>query len=129
VTGKGRRTRTVAFSQRTTVVLDRYLRCRGRDRRFRNLPWVWVGRRGRLSDVGIRRALERRAKTAGISGFHPHLTRHAHAHRWLSAGGTETSLMSHNGWRSRQMLQRYASSTASQRAIEEARRLGLGEDL
>jgi site-specific recombinase XerD len=129
VRGKGNRIRTVAFSQRATVALDRYLRARNRQRKFRNVDALWVGRRGRLSEPGIRCAVERRADLAGIGHIHPHQFRHTAAHRFLAAAGSETDLMSLSGWRSRTMLQRYAASTASQRAVEAYRRLGLGEDL
>ena len=64
---------------------------------------------------------------AGLKGFHPHVLRHTAASRWLSAGGTEGGLMAIAGWSSRDMLDRYARATASERAAAEARTLGLGE--
>ena len=68
-----------------------------------------------------------RAKLAGIPDFHPHVLRHTAAQRWLSAGGSEGGLMAVTGWNRREMLDRYARATASERAAEEARRLNLGD--
>lgn len=55
------------------------------------------------------------------------LLRHLAAHRYLSAGGQETNLMRLMGWSSRSMVSRYAASAADDRAREEHRRLGLGD--
>jgi integrase/recombinase XerD len=68
-----------------------------------------------------------RAERAGISGFHLHLLRHTAASRWLAAGGSEGGLMAVAGWSSRDMLDRYVRSTASERAAAEARGLSLGD--
>ena len=59
----------------------------------------------------------------------PHAWRHAFAHRWLSAGGTEGGLMSEAGWRSSQMVRRYARSAAAQRGRAEHARLNIAGDL
>lgn len=38
---------------------------------------------------GLRNTLHRRAKGAGIEGFHSHRLRHPASHRWLAKGGSE----------------------------------------
>jgi integrase/recombinase XerD len=53
--------------------------------------------------------------------------RHTAAARWLYAGGSEQGLMSMAGWTDRSMLDRYTRATASERAMDEARGLALGD--
>jgi site-specific recombinase XerD len=125
--GKGGRGRTVPFSPQTARAVDRYVRMR-RSHRLADTPALWLGERGQgLAYYGLRRALGLRADRAGIAGFHPHLMRHTAASRWLAAGGSEGGLMALAGWQSREMLDRYTRSTASDRAAAEARGLNLGE--
>ena len=61
-----------------------------------------------MTDSGVRQMLERRCKDAGVDPIHPHQFRHTMAHRWFAAGGQETDLMRLAGWRSREMVGRYA---------------------
>jgi integrase len=68
-----------------------------------------------------------RAGRAGVKHFHLHMLRHTFVTRWLNAGGSEQSLMSLAGWSNRAMLDHYTKASASERAVEEAQRLGLGE--
>ena len=125
--GKGGKGRPVPFGPQTGRALDRYLRVR-RTHRLAELPAFWLGGGGqRFGYHGLNVALRRRAQLAGIAGFHPHVLRHTAAQRWLSAEGSEGGLMAIAGWSRRDMLDRYTRATASERAAEEARRLGLGE--
>jgi site-specific recombinase XerD len=127
--GKGGKGRYVAITATAAAAIDRYLRVR-RHHRYAASGALWLTTTGgieRMSYAGLRRALQGRAAAAGVTGFHIHKLRHTFASRWLSAGGSEGGLMAAAGWTSRQMVDRYSRATASERAMAEARRLGLGE--
>ena len=53
----------------------------------------------------------------------------AWAHANLAQGMQEGEVMMLAGWRSREMLRRYAASTATERALDAARRSGLADRL
>lgn len=128
VTGKGRRPRGVPIGNKTVAALDRYLRLRPK-RKTADRPELWLGKGGPMTDSGVRQVLRRRCDQAGIERMHPHQLRHFYADQWLRAGGTEGGLMRTTGWKSRSMVDRYASSVAAARAREEHKRLSPGDRL
>jgi site-specific recombinase XerD len=128
VMGKGRRERIAHIGPKAVKALDRYLRLRGRHSNA-SQPWLWLGEKGRMTDSGIAQALRRRGTAAGVPQLHAHLFRHLYAHEALSSGMQEGEVMALAGWRSREMLSRYAKSAERDRAIASARRLAIGDRL
>jgi site-specific recombinase XerD len=131
VMGKGRRPRAIPYGHKTGQALTRYLRTRMKHPLAELYPdALWLAQKGPLTDSGLAQMLERRCAQARIARIKPHQLRHTAADTWLAeSGGDETSAMRLFGWRSRQMLSRYAASNADSRAQAAARRLGLGNKL
>jgi integrase/recombinase XerD len=123
-TGTGR---LVGFSPTAAKSLDRYLRAR-RAHRLAATGKLFLGQRGQdLKYAGLAKQFRERAERAGVEGFHMHRLRHTAAIRWLGRGGSERGLMSLAGWKDGAMLRRYAAAAAGEQAVEESRRLDLGE--
>ncbi|HEX7066593.1 MAG TPA: tyrosine-type recombinase/integrase [Candidatus Limnocylindria bacterium] len=121
-TSKGKRDRVVPLSREAVAALDKYLRVR-HSHFHAALPWLWLGKRGRLSDSGILQVVERRGRQAGVVGLHPHRFRHTFAHRGQREGMSATSLMAIGGWKDAAMLARYGRSAAAELAVAEYRRV------
>lgn len=130
VLGKGRRTRTVAFGRKAAWALDRYITERSRHRQA-YLEALWLGEKGKgpMTGSGVFQMIRRRGEAIGVKGLHPHVMRHTWAHLMKSANMSDDEIMKNAGWRSPQMLARYAASTASERARDSARRLAPGDRL
>ncbi len=128
ILGKGGKDNYIALTNRTLSAVDDYLRVR-RKHDHAELPWLWLGKRGRLTDSGIAQLVRDRGLRTGIANLHPHDFRHAATHHELAAGMNEADVMSKRGWDSPAMLRRYASTTANERAIASSRRLAIGDKL
>lgn len=123
VMGKGRRPRAVPYDREAARDLDRYIDRARKDHPHAREPWLWLGKKGRLTETGVAQLLRRRGREAGLDGLHPHLFRHTFAHQQLAAGMQETDLMRIAGWKSRQMVARYGASAGHERAIAAYRAL------
>ncbi len=113
VLGKGRKGRALPLGPKAIKALDRYLRSRA-PHKDADLPWVWLGPKGRLTNSGIAQMVKRRSTQSRDSpAYPPTPVRHTFSHFWLANGGTEHNLAKINGWTSLQMVGRYAASADS----------------
>ena len=121
VLGKGGKYRNCPIGSKTEAILDRYLRSRGEHFQSTS-PWLWLGRRGRMTASGVYQMFKDRAVAAGFPDMRPHECRATFAATWLREGGTEQGLMRIAGWNSRAMIQRYTTLAADELAAEEYKR-------
>lgn len=125
--GKGDKMRRVPFGAKTGQALERYLRLRRRHP-LAGRPEMWVGNRGLpLTASGVTQLLERRCAQAGIERIHPHALRHTAASYAAGEGMGDSDMMRTFGWSAREMLNRYGSAAADERARRAQRRLSPGD--
>ncbi len=126
---KGGSPRAVACGNTTAAAIDRYIRMRGR-LAASGRPELWLTREGHpLTASSVNNMFEHRSAKAHVTPIHPHALRHYSVHRFLGAGGTESSAQRLYGWRSADMLMRYAAARGVERALGEHRRLGIVDRL
>jgi len=117
VMGKGHRPRIVHLRPRALRSVDRYMRKRALHPHA-GKPALWLGQQGGLHPNTIAQIVRRRGIQAGLGNdLHPHLLRHAFAHWFLQAGGREGDLQALGGWRSVDVMRRYAAAARADRAI------------
>ena len=130
--GKGGKARAVPIGDKTAQALTRYLRAR-RVHRLASLPNLWLGKGGAVTPSGIAQVIRDRGMSVippiDRVKLHPHALRHAWAHYFRMADGSETDLMTLAGWSSPAMLRRYGASAAVARAFATHRRIGVGDRL
>src|SRR5260370_22244987 len=124
VMGKGRRARIVPFGHQTARALDRYERVR-KSHKWASLPGYWLGEHSRaMTGDGRDQMIRRRGRGAGIADLHARMFRHTFAH-FSKDVLNDDEVMRLAGWKARQMLGRYAASTAEERAREAGKRSAL----
>lgn len=128
IMGKGSRAGTAYFGAKAARDLDRYLRLRARHP-YSGLPNLWLTRYGALTNSGLAWIIRQRAEQIGISGAHPHLTRHSWAHAMKAAGASDEDTMTLGRWKDARVMRRYGESAAQARARQTHRRLSPGDRL
>lgn len=127
--GKGGKSRTVACGPQTMTAIDRYMRAR-RTHRWAGTVHLFLGDDNKTfsSYHALYVAIKQRAAVAGLPEWvTPHTLRRTWATRWLDAEGSESGLMAAAGWTRGEMVRRYTRHTGQRRAMDEARRLHLGD--
>jgi integrase/recombinase XerD len=115
--GKGDRARLVRIDPQTAQALDRYRRVRARHR-LAGLSAFWVGLNGPITRKGVPAILDKRTALAGIQHVNAHMLRHSWADRAKRAGMTDSDLQTLGGWENLEVMRRYGSARAADRALD-----------
>lgn len=116
------------IGRKAAAALDRYIRARARRPDASSSPWLWLGKKGRMTRSGVAQMLARRGEQAAIRGrVHPHRFRRTMAHWFLEADGDPLDLMRVAGWRSLAMVQHYTEELAGDRARAAHAKLSPGD--
>lgn len=120
---KGGDEHMIPLGRKAVQALDRYLRARDKHPKGAVSPYLFLGVKGRrteqMTESGVYQMIKRRGQQAGIPDAHPHRFRRTFADRYLEGGGTVDGVMAVAGWKSYEMVRRYAGD----REIERARKL------
>lgn len=119
---KGKYENWLPLGKKARRDLDRYLRVRA-SHPYADESALWLGLRGPMTSSGISQAVESRCRAAGIDPINMHRFRHTWAHQMRMGGANEYEVMHLAGWKSTQMVGRYARSAAGERARDVHRRI------
>lgn len=126
--GKGGLERVASLNAKAVRALDRYLRRGRKHHAYADATWLWLGKQGRFTASGISQMVRDRAEACGFR-LHPHALRHYRADQMMADGMQDGDIMALMGWRSAEMLRRYAASRRKDRAIAAVRRLSARDEL
>ena len=128
--GKGKRPRSINFEHETGLALSRYLRARTKLLASHGVEsdalWVSGKTAKALGAHGVKDIVYTASNRSGVGHVHPHQLRHSHVDRCIRSGMQEGDIMRIHGWRNRSMLDRYARSTQSERALDSHASYGVG---
>lgn len=133
VVGKGRKPRPVSLGSNASMAMDKYLRAR-REHPNRDLPWLWISDKGRMTTSGIRQMLNRRSRKLDLD-IGPHQLRHYYVNSAL-AGDIENGVPPRTaeevakslGHTSTKMIYKtYGALLAQERSMEVNRRWNPGD--
>lgn len=117
--GKGGRDRRVAFSKRTAVDVDRYMRERRRSKYAAGNKTLLMSVSGpAMSYWALRNMILRRAKMAGLPEITPHWFRRMFAGEALDHDMHPSDLKAAGGWKSYTMVEHYTREHAQRRAVD-----------
>jgi site-specific recombinase XerD len=116
--GKGGKPRFVRFDPETGAAVDRYIRVRARHKIATRTDRLFISRFGPIARQGASDMLTRRCQQAGVKHINWHAFRHRFAHTYLKRGGQEGDLAKLGGWSNTDVMRRYGSALATERALD-----------